>query len=59
MKTYKSRAAREAEQSGYGSEAYWQYLDYHAQELAEKFPERAFYFMGRTLGEALAGNDGD
>ncbi len=57
--TYRSRAARDAAESGYGKAPYWAYLDRHAVELAEKFPDRAEYFMTRTLGEALIGNDGD
>ncbi len=56
---YHSRAARDAAESGYGKAAYWAYLDRHAAELAEKFPDREEYFMTRTLGEALIGNDGE
>ncbi len=43
---YKSQAARDAEAMNYGTESYWQYLDQSAQE----------HF---SLGEALAGNDGE
>ena len=58
MSQYQSQAARDAAESGYGDARYWDYLDQHAVELAEKFPERAEYFMTQSLGEALAGNDG-
>lgn len=56
---FKSQAARDAQASGYGSATYPAYLERHALELAERFPERAEEFMTRSLGEALTGNNGD
>ncbi|UDL16707.1 hypothetical protein SEA_ATUIN_14 [Arthrobacter phage Atuin] len=52
---YKYRAAQEAEESGYGDEAYWQMLDDHTDELLAK----GYDVREQSLGEALAGNDGD
>lgn len=57
--TYTSWSARNAAQYNYGSESYWRYLDEHAQELAAKDPDKADYYMGRSLSESLRGNDGD
>lgn len=54
---YKSQSARDASKTY--SKGYADYLESIALEYADKFPERAEYFMTRSLGEALAGNDGD
>lgn len=54
---YQAQSAREAVRV-YGTE-YADYLNQHALELAAKFPERADEFLTRSLGEALAGNDGE
>jgi cation transport regulator ChaC len=54
--TFKSLAAREAQQANYGDASYWEYLDRHAEELAAKGIRDA---LTRTLAEALKGNDGD
>lgn len=60
---YKSQAARDAAEGGYGSKSYWDYLESHAIELHDKFMLRgdtktAQEMMTRTLGEALMGNNG-
>jgi hypothetical protein len=55
---YRSLCARQARDGNYGTRSYWDYLESHAAELAAKFPDRADHFFGRSLGEALAGNDG-
>lgn len=54
---YKSQSARDAIKAY--SKGYADYLEEKALEYAERFPERAEYFINRSLGEALAGNDGD
>ena len=61
---YESQAARDAERAGYGSESYWVYLDEAARRHRDYFLARgdtatAEAMMTRTLGESLAGNDGD
>lgn len=53
-----SRAAQQAADSGYGDASYAEYLDTHAAELVYKLGNPDHYF-GRSLGEALAGNNGD
>lgn len=58
MATYRSQSARDAQRSGYGGESYAEYLESKALEYAERFPTAAEYFLTRSLGEALAGNDG-
>lgn len=52
-----SRAAVEA--SKLYSLSYAAYLDTKATEYANKFPDRAEYFLSRSLSEALAGNEGN
>jgi hypothetical protein len=52
---YFSRSAKDAVRSNYGDRSYWNYLDAHAAELAEKGIEDAYT---RTLSEALQGNEG-
>jgi len=47
----------------FSSPRYWEYLDNHAQRMADYFtrkgePERAALMLTRSLSEALAGNDG-
>lgn len=54
---YKSQSARDAAEMY--SKEYADYLEEKALKYAAMFPERAEYFMNRSLGEALAGNDGD
>lgn len=54
---YKSQSARDAIKIY--SKGYADYLEEKALEYAARFPERAEYFMGRSLGDALAGNDGE
>ena len=54
---YKSQSAHDAIKMY--SKGYADYLEEKALDYAERFPERAEYFMSRSLGEALAGNDGD
>lgn len=54
---YKSQSARDAIEMY--SKGYADYLEEKALEYAAMFPERAEYFMNRSLGEALAGNDGE
>ena len=54
---YKSQSAQDALETY--SKGYADYLEEKALEYAERFPERADYFISRSLGEALAGNDGD
>jgi hypothetical protein len=53
---YKSLAAQQAQKANYGTQAYWDYLDKHAQELLEKGVVDA---LTRSLADALKGNDGD
>jgi hypothetical protein len=53
---YKSLAAREAQQAGYGTQSYWEHLDASAEEMDAKGIPNAFT---RTLAEALRGNNGD
>lgn len=54
---YKSQSARDAIEMY--SKGYADYIEEKALEYAGRFPERAEYFMNRSLGEALAGNDGE
>ena len=54
---YKSQSAHDAIKMY--TKGYADYLEEKALDYAERFPERAEYFMSRSLGEALAGNDGD
>lgn len=54
---YESQSARDAIKMC--SKGYADYVEGKALEYAGKFPERAEYFMGRSLGDALAGNDGE
>lgn len=61
--TYRSQAARDAQASGYGGASYWRTLDEGAQRAHDYYtrhgdPERAATMLTRSLGEALAGNDG-
>ena len=62
--TYESQAAREAQESGYGDERYWSYLD-DAERTTRDFwlrrgdTARAEETMNRSLAEALQGNEGD
>jgi hypothetical protein len=53
---YKSLAARQAQQQGYGDKGYWDYLESHAHELLQKGVTDA---LTRTLTDALRGNNGD
>lgn len=60
---YESRAARDAQEMGYGDESYWDSLDRACRRARDHWtskgdPERAELMMKRTLGEALHGNDG-
>lgn len=60
---YSSQAARDAQASGYGSASYWATLDEAAQRHHDYYmhhgePEKAAAMLTRSLGEALAGNDG-
>lgn len=55
---YLSQSARDAEAANYGGPSYYAYLDAKAIEYAERFPEDAERFLGRSLGESLSGNDG-
>ena len=54
---YKSQAARDAIKMY--SKGYADYLEEKALEYVERFPDKADFFLSRSLGEALAGNDGD
>lgn len=54
---YKSQSARDAIKLY--SKRYADYLEEKALEYAGRFPERAEYFMSQSLGDALAGNDGE
>lgn len=56
VRHYKAVSAQQAQAANYGNVAYWDYLEKHAEELAEKGVKDAFT---RTLSEALVGNDGD
>jgi len=61
---FTSQAARDAAAMGYGGESYWNYLDGAAQESHDLYMARgdeakAELMLTRSLGEALAGNDGD
>lgn len=55
---YTAQSARDAQRIGYNV-SYCDYLQAHAEELAERFPDRAGEFYSRSLSEALAGNNGD
>jgi hypothetical protein len=55
---YTAQSARDAQARNYGGESYWAYLDAAEREHAERWPERAEYFLTRSLSEALRGNDG-
>ena len=54
---YKSQSARDAIKMY--SKGYADYLEEKALEYAERFPGEADFFLSRSLGEALAGNDGE
>ena len=56
---YESQAATDAARAAYGGPRYWAYLDKKAKEHAARFPTRGTEFMEQSLGEALAGNEGD
>lgn len=63
-RTYDAQSARDAMASRYGGASYWRYLDRSAKEKRDYYLERgdtesAERMMTRSLGEALAGNDGD
>lgn len=60
---YKSQSARDAEQTNYGNQWYWEYLDRAAEECAEFYkrqgkPEMAEQMFTRSLEETLNGNNG-
>jgi hypothetical protein len=60
---YTSQSARDAERTGYGDRAYWDYLEAAALErrdyyLRHRDPDTAERMMTRTLSESLMGNDG-
>ena len=62
--TYKSQAARDAEEMNYGNQRYWETLDEAAERHAEYYRgkgdlEMAERMLTRSLSEALQGNDGD
>lgn len=62
--TYKAQAARDAQAANYGDKNYWDYLEQSAHEHRDYFmrhddPVAAELMFTQTLGEALAGNDGD
>lgn len=59
-----SQSARQALASGFGGERYAAYLDETAERMRDYYLARgdtvsAERMMTRSLGEALAGNDGD
>ena len=51
---YKSKAAQEAQATGYGTKDYWDYLEEKSVEYAEK----GIAPLDRSLSEALRGNEG-
>jgi len=53
---YRAQSAREAQEMGYGSETYWNYLEQAAQEHYVKGVKDAFT---ASLSDVLRGNDGD
>ena len=53
--TYRSQAARDAQSL---SQSYADYIESHALELAERFPDRRDEFLTRSISEALEGNNG-
>lgn len=60
---YQAQSARDAQERGYGGQTYWDYLEEAALRtqayfLARGDEEQAALMLTRTLGEALAGNDG-
>lgn len=55
---YTTRSAQDAYATCYGDEAYADYLEKAAQENAQRRPGEAEYYLTRTLGDALRGNDG-
>lgn len=63
-KEYKSQAAKDAQESGYGDADYWDYLDESAQEKSDRFVKKgdnktAREMLSRSLGDALAGSEGE
>ena len=64
MKQYKSQAAKDAQQSNYGNESYWDMLEETAFRHAAYFKKMgredvANEMITRSLGESLQGNDGE
>jgi hypothetical protein len=62
--TYEAQSARDAQARGYGGEGYADYLEQHARDTRDYYLrhgelEKAAEQMTRSLGDALAGNDGE
>jgi hypothetical protein len=60
---YKSQAARDAQDAGYGDERHWTYLDSAAAEQSDYWRRqgdegKAAEMLTRSLSEALRGNEG-
>jgi hypothetical protein len=53
---YRAQCARDAQEMGYGSQSYWDYLESSAQEHYDKGMTDAFT---QPLSDALQGNEGD
>jgi hypothetical protein len=61
---YQAQSARDARDRGYGGKSYWDYLEQSALERCARYllrgdAEAAERMLTRTLGDALAGNNGD
>jgi hypothetical protein len=61
---YKSQAARDARDAGYGDKCYWDHLEqiaheHHAYFMRHGDPKKAGEMFTESLSEALRGNDGD
>lgn len=59
-----AQCARDAQAAGYGPPDYWQYLDKTCHEQRDYFirkgdPVTAELMLTQSLGESLAGNNGD
>jgi hypothetical protein len=64
MTNYKSQTARDAQTANYGDRSYWDKLEANAHEYAAYYTKKGLHdlaarMLTRTLGEALAGNDGE
>lgn len=62
MKQYKSQCARDAQRTGYGDEAYWDYLEqaaieHHDYYIRHGMVALAQSMLTQSLGAAISQND--